>query len=350
LITFQPVPVEIPRARPRRRAQSSHQEEVEVLESELQEVKKNLQVNLEEAATVNEELNSANEELQSINEELQSSNEELETAKEEMQSLNEELQTVNSELHQKLDALSQINDDMKNLLNSTDIATLFLDNQLHIKRFTPQASTVIKLIDSDVGRPVADLVSNLSYPNFAEDAQDVVRTLIPKEAEIPTTGGQWYFVRMLPYRTANNMISGLVITFLDITLQKQAELASQELQRYTESIVETIREALLILNAELQVVSANRAFYRTFQQTLDEIKGKSFFEISNGAWYRSELQQLLEDIVTLDSTFEDIQYVHSFPRIGEKNLWLNARRMERESGLSPLILLAIEDRSDRPHL
>jgi len=349
LISFQPVPVEASPSHPaRRRRRRANDQQIIDLERELQETKESVQSSLEESETINEELKSTNEELQSTNEELQSANEELETAKEEMQSLNEELQTVNSELQQKIEVLSQTSDDMKNLLNSTRIATLFLDNKLHIQRFTPATSMVIKLIDTDIGRPIADLVSNLSYPNFVEDARSVLQTLIPKEIEIPTSGKEWYFVRMLPYRTANNMINGLVITYLDITQQKQAELASQELQRYTEGIVETMREALLILNAGLQVVSANRAFYRMFRQTLDEIKGKSFFEINNGAWYKSELQQLLEDIVTLDSTFEDVQYVHSFPHIGEKNLWLNARRMARESGLSPLILLAIEDRSDRP--
>jgi two-component system CheB/CheR fusion protein len=204
---------------------------------------------------------------------------------------------------------------------------------------------VINLIDSDVGRPIADLVSNLSYPSFVQDAQAVVRTLASKELETPTPEGQWFFVRMMPYRTANNVIDGLVMTFLDITRQKQAELASQESRAYTENIVDTIREALLILDADLLVVSANRAFYRTFQQTSDEITGKALFQIGNGAWQGAELQSALDDIVTSDSAFEDFRYVRPFPDIGEKNLRLNARRMERAPGQSPLILLAIEDRS-----
>jgi two-component system CheB/CheR fusion protein len=347
LITFQPVPVGTASpSRSRRRAQSSLEEQIVTLEGELQETRDTLRSNVEESEVITEEFKSTNEELQSTNEELQSSNEELETAKEELQSLNEELHTVNSELQQKVEELSQTNDDMKNLLNSTDIATLFLDPQLRIKRFTSQASTVIKLIDSDVGRPVADLVSNLSYPNFVKDAQDVVRTLNPKEVEIPTLEGQWYFVRMMPYRTANNMIDGLVITFLDITRQKQAELASHEARAYTENIVETIREALVILDAELRVVSANRAFYRTFQQTPDRITGEPFLQIGNGAWQSAELQRLLKDVAASDSTFENFRFAHSFPDLGAKNLGLNARRMQRAPGLSPLVLLAIEDKSD----
>jgi two-component system CheB/CheR fusion protein len=347
LITFRPVPVEtLAASRPRPRGKNSQQAQLAVLERELQETKETLQGSLEESETINEELKSTNEELQSTNEELQSSNEELETAKEEMQSLNEELHTVNGELQQKLEALSQTNDDMKNLLNSTAIATLFLDNQLRIKRFTPQTSRVINLIDSDVGRPIADLVSNLSYPSFVQDAQAVVRTLASKELETPTPEGQWFFVRMMPYRTANNVIDGLVITFLDITQQKQAELASLEARGYTENIIETIREALLVLDIELRVVSANRAFCRVFQQTADEITGESFFQISNGAWQSAELQQLLDDIVISNSTFEDFRFVHSFLGLGEKSLRLNARRIERAPGVLPLILLAIEDRTE----
>src|SRR5262249_980854 len=159
------------------------------------------QSTIEEANTTNEELKSTNEELQSTNEELQSTNEELETAKEEMQSLNEELQTVNSELQSKVEQLSRINDDMQNLLNSTDIATLFLDNELRIKRFTPQTKQVFKVIPTDVGRPISHIVSILRYDQLEADAREVLRTLVSKEMEIATQHGVWYMMRMLPYRT-----------------------------------------------------------------------------------------------------------------------------------------------------
>jgi two-component system CheB/CheR fusion protein len=164
-----------------------------------------------------------NEELQSTNEELQSTNEELTTSKEEMQSLNEELQTVNSELQTKLDELSGTNNDMKNLLNSTDIATVFLDNELCVRRFTLQAQTIIKLIPNDVGRPITDLASDLVYPALVTDAQQVLRSLVFSERSIATHDGRWFTVRIMPYRTMDDRIDGVVIIFMDITAAKKVE-------------------------------------------------------------------------------------------------------------------------------
>jgi two-component system CheB/CheR fusion protein len=177
----------------------------------------------EEMQTSQEELKSINEELQSTNEELQSTNEELTTSKEEMQSLNEELQTVNAELQTKLDELSGANNDMKNLLNSTDIATVFLDNDLRLRRFTVQAKTIIKFIPGDVGRPITDLASDLQYPALVTDANEVLRTLVFSEKSISTADGRWFTVRIMPYRTMDNRIEGVVITFTDITAAKLLE-------------------------------------------------------------------------------------------------------------------------------
>jgi two-component system CheB/CheR fusion protein len=173
--------------------------------------------------TSQEELRSANEELQSTNEELQSTNEELTTSKEEMQSMNEELQTVNTELQTKVDELSRVSSDMKNLLNSTDIATLFLDNELNVRRFTPQATKIIKLLPGDVGRPITDLASELKYPELAEDVREILRTLSSAEKPIAACDGRWFTVRIMPYRTLDNRIEGVVITFADITVAKTLE-------------------------------------------------------------------------------------------------------------------------------
>jgi two-component system CheB/CheR fusion protein len=167
--------------------------------------------------TSQEELKATNEELQSTNEELQSTNEELTTSKEEMQSLNEELQSVNNELQVKVDELSRINNDMKNLLNSTDVATVFLTNELTVRSFTTEASKLIKLIATDVGRPITDLSSILLYPQLADDARDVLRTLVFMEKRITTKADQRFVVRIMPYRTLHNVIDGVVITFMDIT-------------------------------------------------------------------------------------------------------------------------------------
>jgi two-component system CheB/CheR fusion protein len=161
--------------------------------------------------------------MQSTNEELQSTNEDLTTSKEEMQSLNEELQTVNVELQSKVDDLSLASNDMENLLNSTDIATVFLDNALHVRRFTRQATRIFRLKAGDVGRPLSDIVSDLAYPALAGDAGEVLRTLAFAEREIATGDGRWFQVKIMPYRTMENVIDGVVITFNDISRAKQLE-------------------------------------------------------------------------------------------------------------------------------
>lgn len=170
-----------------------------------------------------EELQSANEELQSTNEELQSANEELTTSKEESQSMNEELQTINVELRSKLDDLALAQSDMQNLLNSTDIATLFLDNELNVRRFTEHITRIIQLREGDIGRPLSDLASTLIYPQLHADAKGTLRTLAFSEKQIATTDGHWYTVRIMPYRTVANVIQGVVITFVDITAAKELE-------------------------------------------------------------------------------------------------------------------------------
>ncbi len=198
------------------------------LADELQRSRDEVQTLREEMQTSQEELKSANEELQSTNEELQSTNEELTTSKEEMQSLNEELQTVNHELQAKVDELSRSNNDMKNLLNSTDIATLFLDGDLKVRRFTTATSKIIKLIPADIGRAVTDLASDLDYDDLAEDAREVLRTLVFKERQAITRDGRAFAVRILPYRTVENVIDGGVITFIDASAARQLAATERE--------------------------------------------------------------------------------------------------------------------------
>jgi two-component system CheB/CheR fusion protein len=195
----------------------SHGSRLAELENELVQIQDELRISRDEKRTSQEELRAVNEELQSTNEELQSTNEELTTSKEEMQSMNEELQTVNNELQVKVDELSGLNNDMKNLLNSTDIATVFLTNELKVRRFTTEASKLIKLIGTDVGRPITDLSSILLYPELIKDAEEVLRTLVFSEKQITTTDQQQFVVRIMPYRTLENFIDGVVITFTDIS-------------------------------------------------------------------------------------------------------------------------------------
>jgi two-component system CheB/CheR fusion protein len=215
------------RAEPREGAaatsQASNVLERQDLERELRYAREGHQAVVEELETANEELQSANEELQSTNEELQSTNEELGTSREEIQSVNEELQTVNTELQNKVAQLWHANDDLKNLLNATDIATVFIDNDLSVKRYTDRALSLFRLIPTDVGRPLSDLVSSLRYDALVEDSREVLRTLIPREAEILAVDGRRYLMRILPYRTNDNRIDGLVLTFVDVTMMKTLE-------------------------------------------------------------------------------------------------------------------------------
>jgi transcriptional regulator with PAS, ATPase and Fis domain len=200
------------------------------VELELRQNREELRNTREQMQTSQEELRSANEEMQSTNEEMQSTNEELTTSKEEMQSLNEELQTVNVELQGRLDELSLSNNDMKNLLNSTEVATLFLDKELKIRRFTTQATKIIKLIPGDVGRSISDLASDLLYPELCEDAREVLRQLGSMEKSVRTRKGSWFSARIMPYRTLDDRIDGVVISFWDISAAKEMEAKLHEMQ------------------------------------------------------------------------------------------------------------------------
>lgn len=182
----------------------------------------------QEHQSTREEMETSQEELKSANEELQSANEELTTSREELHSINQELQTVNSELQSQLSAFSRASDDMENLLNSTDVATLFLDQHLNVRRYTPRVLAVIKLIPSDAGRPITDLVSELNYDALAADAVEVLKTLMFKEKEVQASGKRWFLVRTMPYRTQDNRIDGVVITFSDITRAKLLEASLRE--------------------------------------------------------------------------------------------------------------------------
>jgi two-component system CheB/CheR fusion protein len=298
--------------------------------------------------TSNEELKSSNEEMQSVNEELQSTNEELETSKEELQSVNEELATINAELQTKVTDLSRINNDMNNLLAGTGIGTVFVDHALRILRFSPAVTKIINLILSDTGRPVSHIVSNLvGYDNLVADTQAVLDTLTPKEVEVQSRSGTWYTMRILPYRTTENVIEGAVINFVDITERKLAEAALHETHiRLAEAIAATVREPLLVLDDGLRVVSGSPAFFRTFQVTPDVSLGGLLSDFNNGQWAIPALCQLLEEILSHNTVVTDFDVTHEFEQIGRRTMRLNARSIFSEADQSVLILLAIEALTD----
>ena len=237
------------------------------LKQELRAKEEYLQTTIEELETTNEELKSSNEEMQSINEELQSTNEELETSKEELQSVNEELATVNAELQTKLADLSRVNNDMTNLLAGSGIATIFVDHQLNIMRFTPAAVQIINLILSDVGRPVGHIVSNLvGYDTLVADVRAVLNTLVPKDVEVQTIEGKWYTLRIQPYRTLNNVIEGAVITFVDITQIKQAMASlkeNEELLRFA-VVLQDAHDAIMVQDLKGRIMAWNPGAERLY--------------------------------------------------------------------------------------
>ncbi len=350
IVSFEEVepPAKGKRAKPRTMIKSGEFKRAEDLEQELLYTKENLQASIEELQASNEELKSTNEELQSTNEELQSTNEELETAKEELQSINEELVTVNSELQAKIEQLAGMQNDMKNLLDNTNIATIFLDDSLAIKSFTKEATALYRLAPTDVRRPLADLKSNIEGEDLVADAQAVLDTLAPREKEVQTTGRNWYLARILPYRTIDNVIDGVVLTFTDITVIKQAQETAQSAREYSECIVDTITQPLIVMNGKLEVVSANRSFYSAFRVTPQDTVGRYFYEIGERQWNIPSLRTLLDDILKHDTTFEKVEVDHDFPTIGRKKMILNARRILNRSGETQLILLAIEDVTGSP--
>jgi two-component system CheB/CheR fusion protein len=316
---------------------------VNELEQDLAYTKENLQATIEEMQATNEELTSTNEELQSTNEELQSTNEELETSKEELQSVNEEIVTVNSELQAKIEQNAVIQNDMKNLLENVNVGTIFLDEHLTIKRFTHDATRVFRFAPSDVGRPLADIRSLIPDVDLIPDVQGVLDSLVPRERHVRTTGNEWYLVRIMPYRTLENVIDGVVLTFNDITALKTVETEAQLARSYAQSIVDTVREPLIVLNGKFEVVSASRAFYQTFGVTKKETQGESFYALGNRQWDIPPLKKLLETVLPKDTVFEDFKVEHDFPGIGHKTLLLNARRIPSEEGTTHFILLAMED-------
>jgi two-component system CheB/CheR fusion protein len=248
---------------------------VEELEKELVYTKMQLNSTIEQMETSLEELKSTNEELQSTNEELQSTNEESLTTKEEMQSLNEELMTINMQYQAKAEELTRINNDMKNLLDSTEIGTIFLDNNLDILRYTPQVKKLFNLIPSDVGRPITHVVSNFDNSGIENEIKKVIETLANKEIEVKTKTDEWYRVRIMPYRTLDNFISGAVLTFTLITGHKQLEYTLQHMQQQIDTLTGIYLGPLVGINQKHDILFANQAFYEAFKIN-EDAAGKPF--------------------------------------------------------------------------
>jgi len=298
------------------------------------------------AASSEETVRRLESELRSAQEHAQTAFEELETSNEELKSANEELETVNTELNRKIAELDRTNSDFQNLLSSTQIATIFLDSNLHIKSFTPAAGSGFRLIAGDIGRPIIDLASQFAEAGLEEDIKEVLKTLSMRERDLTGAQGRHYLMRILPYRTVHNLIDGVVITFVDVTQLKQAEQLVEDARIYAQNIVDTVREPLVVLDTGLRVTSANRSFYKMFQSTAEETVRRAFYELGNRQWDLPELRRLLSELKPAEP-LEDFQVEHPFADMGRKTMLLNARLIQPQNGNKPLILLAIEDITER---
>ncbi len=319
---------------------------VRELESELSRTRRRLRAVIENYETSREEMRASNEELQSMNEELRSTMEELETSKEELQSMNEELQTVNQENRHKVEELAQLSGDLRNLLKATDIATLFLDRDLRIMRFTPQVTRLFNLKEGDRGRPISDLTHRLGYDELTSDAGKVLDRLTPIEREVRDQEGRWYLTRIMPYRSPDDRIEGVVITFVDITGRKEIEEELREAKTFAESVVETLHEPLLVLTDELRVKSANPAFYAEFGGEPGEVVDRDVVEIHDGRWDIPELVSLLDELRLGKEGVRDFEIEHDFDDAGRRVMLVNAGRLE---GLA-LIVLGIRDITEQKRL
>jgi two-component system, chemotaxis family, CheB/CheR fusion protein len=301
---------------------------------------------IQEQEYSNQDLKVANEEILSSNEELQSTNEELETAKEEIQATNEELNTTNHELRRRNAELDIVNNDLTNLLASINIPILMLTNDLRIRRFTPMAQRLFNFIDTDTGRPLSDIRTNLDIPDLEPLILEVLKTLTVKELEIQTQTGYWYTLRIRPYRTIENQIDGVVLVLLDIDALKRSATTLEAARNYAEAIVETVQVPLLVLEADFRVNTANRSFCETFQVSQTETANSTIFELGNGQWNIPGLRSILEDILASNTILTNLEVEHSFEKIGQKTMLLNALKIIAV-GDTPRILLSIEDITDR---
>lgn len=296
----------------------------------------------QERKATNEGLKANNEVRTSGNEGLQATNEELKVSEEERDSLNEELATVNRQLQDKVEELESTNDNLNNMLSSTSIPTIFLDRESRIRLFTPAAAQLFDLSRSDVGRPVDEVVRKFARTDLPADARAVFETLAPIKREVHTHDGSWYLRRVLPYRTADGRVEGVVVTFSEVTELKQAEEAVQEARDFAESVVEAVRTPLVMLDADLRVRSANRSFYQTFRATREGSEGRQVYDLCGGQWDVPALRALLE-AVPREGRSRDVELSREFDGIGHKTLMLNASVITQGGIDTRTILLTIED-------
>ncbi len=306
------------------------------LARELTTTREHLQAVIEQQDDVNAKLLTANERAQAANEELQTFNEELATSQEEIQASNEELATVNDELNDRNLDVSRINNDLVNLIGGVQMPIAMLDSELRIRRFSPLASTVLRLSTADVGRPIHDVHLAIDIPGLDGVLRDVIRTGSPRETEVQDGKGRWFSLRVRPYRTPEDRIDGIVLMLFDVDRIKRA-------RAFAENVVATLREPLLVLDAGFRVRMASRAFYTTFRMVPEQTENRLLHELADRQWDIPELRRLLEVVLPQQTFFDGFEVTRDFKDIGRKTMLLNARQLIPGGDEPSMILLAIED-------
>ena len=328
------------KGKPESRAQAG---EIERLNTELAESRSQTQAIIEELEATNEEMKAANEEALSSNEELQSMNEELETAKEELQSANEELTTLNEELQNRNDELAQVGADLTNLLASVSIPIIMLSRDLKIRRYTPMATKVLNVIPSDVGRPISDINLNIKAADLENLVSEAMESMAARESEVQDRNGRWYSLHVQPFRTLENRIDGAVLILIDIDDFRRNLETARAARDFVQNIVDALRNPLLVLDNDLRLQTANRAFYETFNCPPGEVVGRPLKEISDGMWNLPTLSSMLNETVSRGTRFDNAEITLKMPANSHRSFVLSGRPLRQEPGKAPLILLAIEE-------
>jgi len=316
---------------------------VERLERELADAREYLRSEREDHEAAIEELRAANEEVGSANEELQSTNEQLGTAKEELQSTNEELITVNDELKARNDELSILTNDLSNVLSAAGLPILMVDRTVRLRRFTPAAERWLHLMPGDTGRLLSDVQERLPMPDLTNLVATVIDTLVTETREVQDAQGLWWSLTIHPYRTNEHRIEGAVLVFVDIDLQHRNLQETREARDFADAIVNTVREPLLVLTADLRVQRANPSFFQTFQVSREETQGQSLYELGNGQWDVEPLRNALNEVLRRHPGFADLEIEQSFPKTGTRTIRLNGCRLAGKGEPANAILLALED-------
>jgi two-component system CheB/CheR fusion protein len=312
------------------------------LRRELQEMKVALHSTTQALQAKSEELTTSMEEIRSANEEVQTTNEELRTSKEELESMNEELNTLNTQLTNQNNELTRANDTLHNFLQSAEVGMIFLNQDLAVREYTRSVTTIFSLRPEDRGRALAEIATQLDYSTLADDADKVLETLENVEKEVLTRDGQWYNVRIHPYRTTSNVIDGLVLTFSEVTTQKQAQLKAEQQVSYVRQVMDTVGDGIIELDDNLRVIAVNQPFLQMFQVDAHESVGRQVYDLGNGQWDIPDLRRLLYEVIPKQTIVRDYEVRHTFPNVGQRTMSVNARQVAELNR----ILLVITDISE----